>query len=138
MAFLETLGLSACLADDMGLGKTVQLLALLAHERERAVAEGSGPVPPTLLVVPMSVVGNWVHEARRFCPELKVLLHHGVDRPSGDDLVRAAEASDAVITTYALAHRDRDTLERVAWRRIVLDEAQYIKNPTTKQTQAVR
>jgi SNF2 family DNA or RNA helicase len=95
-------------------------------------------VPPTLLIVPMSVVGNWIHEARRFCPQLKFILHHGVDRLQSDAFVASAESSDAVITTYALAHRDRETLQRVHWQRVVLDEAQYIKNPGTKQAIAVR
>lgn len=140
LAFLERLGFGPCLADDMGLGKTIQLLALLAHEREQrlAVDPGSPPIPPSLLIVPMSVVGNWLHEARRFCPELRVLVHHGLERPQGEDFKAAALASDAVITTYTLAHRDRETLAQVHWHRIVLDEAQYIKNPTTKQSEAVR
>lgn len=141
MAFLDTLGLGACLADDMGLGKTIQLLALLADERERAdeaAAAGAGERPgPTLLVVPMSVVANWVHEARRFTPTLRVLVHHGPDRALGENLVQKAMASDVVVTTYALVHRDREHLERVGWWRIVLDEAQNIKNPSAKQTRAV-
>ncbi|MBX3407334.1 MAG: DEAD/DEAH box helicase [Phycisphaeraceae bacterium] len=142
LAFLDTLGLGACLADDMGLGKTIQLLALMAHEREaaRLAAEGGAPCAapgPTLLVVPMSVVANWVHEARRFTPSLRVLVHHGPDRPLGDRLLRAACESDVVITTYALAHRDREHLEKVGWQRVVLDEAQNIKNPAAKQTRAV-
>ena len=86
----------------------------------------------------MSVVGNWMHETRRFCPTLRVLVHHGVDRPTDDAFVERAADADLVITTYALAHRDRETIERVAWHRVVLDEAQYIKNPAAKQTQAVR
>ncbi len=142
LAFLDTLGLGACLADDMGLGKTIQLLALLADERERAneaaavnaQAERPGP---TLLVVPMSVVANWVHEARRFTPTLRVLVHHGPDRALGDRLFEKAMASDVVVTTYALVHRDREHLERIGWWRIVLDEAQNIKNPSAKQTRAV-
>jgi len=140
LEFLERLGLGACLADDMGLGKTIQLLALLAHEREVAAAAPGGPefVGPTLLIVPMSVVGNWIHETRRFCPHLKVLVQHGPERPQGDDLVARGAASDLVLTTYALAHRDAETLSRVAWSRLVLDEAQYIKNPTAKQSRAVR
>jgi SNF2 family DNA or RNA helicase len=88
--------------------------------------------------VPLSVVGNWVHEGRRFCPELKFMVHHGLSRTEGDAFVAAAEASDAVITTYALVHRDRDTLARVHWHRVVLDEAQTVKNPLTKQSLAVR
>jgi hypothetical protein len=152
MAFLERFGLGACLADDMGLGKTIQLLALLAHEREVAGANGT-PVqaaaaegdpravhgtPPTLLVVPMSVLGNWMHEAQRFTPDLRLLVHHGAERAQGDALVRKIGDVDVVVTTYALAHRDRETLDRIPWRRLVLDEAQFIKNPAAKQAQAVR
>ncbi|MCC6660975.1 MAG: DEAD/DEAH box helicase [Phycisphaerales bacterium] len=141
--FLERFGFGACLADDMGLGKTIQLLALLAFEREeaqrRAATEArEGSVPPTLLIVPMSVVGNWVHEARRFCPQLRIIAHHGAARLQGAGFLGQASAADAVITTYALAHRDRETLGQVHWQRVVLDEAQNIKNPAAKQTAAVR
>ncbi len=135
LAFLERFGLGACLADDMGLGKTIQLLALMLNERKVA---GKTPVQPTLLVAPMSVLGNWIHETKRFAPNLKVMIHHGLERLSGDELVDAAENCDMLLTTYALAHRDRETLERVVWGRIALDEAQYIKNPASKQSQAVR
>ncbi|MFO0827992.1 MAG: DEAD/DEAH box helicase [Phycisphaerales bacterium] len=134
MAFLDKFGLGACLADDMGLGKTIQLIALLQHEREHAVER----VGPSLLVAPMSVVGNWARELSRFAPELKVHVHHGLDRPSGEHFERIAVASDVCITTYALVTRDKDTLSRVHWRRVVLDEAQHIKNPPTKQTAAIR
>ncbi len=136
LAFLDRFGLGACLADDMGLGKTVQLLALLAHER--AMLNDASRASPTLLIVPMSVVPNWLHEAQRFTPSLKVLIHHGPLRLSGDRLAEAAIASDMVVTTYALAHRDRDDLGRVPWARVVLDEAQNIKNPAAKQTRAIR
>jgi SNF2 family DNA or RNA helicase len=147
LEFLERIGLGACLADDMGLGKTIQLLALLAHEREVAAKDAAltgglgasaSRVKPTLLVVPMSVVGNWIHETKRFCPSLKVLVHHGMGRLQGAELVAAATNSDLVLTTYALAYRDREQIDQVAWHRLVLDEAQYIKNPTAKQSQAVR
>lgn len=142
MAFLDTLGLGACLADDMGLGKTIQLLALLADERERVTEAAAAGIQmeapgPTLLVVPMSVVANWVHEARRFTPTLRVLVHHGPERALGERLVEKAMSSDVVVTTYALVHRDREHLERVGWWRVVLDEAQNIKNPAAKQTRAV-
>lgn len=140
LAFLERFGFGACLADDMGLGKTVQLLALLLHERAvgiEARAESAG-LGPTLLVVPMSVVGNWVREASRFAPDLRVMVHHGVERALGDKLVEEVAECDLFVTTYALANRDREHLERVHWRRIVLDEAQYVKNPQAKQSQAVR
>jgi hypothetical protein len=137
MAFLEQFGFGCCLADDMGLGKTVQLLALLTHERKVAREQG-GTVKPTLLVVPMSVVGNWLKEANRFAPELKVIVHHGLERKQGDELVEAATAHDCVITTFALANRDRETLDRVRWGRLVVDEAQFIKNPAAKQSVAIR
>jgi SNF2 family DNA or RNA helicase len=135
LAFLDRLGLGACLADDMGLGKTVQLLALLAHERQ---VNPGVQLAPTLLIVPMSVVANWIHEARRFTPQLKVLVHHGLERLQGQTLLDQAAVSDVVVTTYALAHRDQPTLSLIQWRRVVLDEAQNIKNPAAKQTLAVR
>jgi SNF2 family DNA or RNA helicase len=137
LAFLDKFGLGACLADDMGLGKTIQLIALLQHERERAAAEGT-KVGPTLLVAPMSVVGNWARELGRFAPELTTMVHHGLERSVGEEFERSALSSDVCITTYALVTRDRDSLARVHWRRVVLDEAQHIKNPPTKQTAAIR
>lgn len=138
LAFMEKIGFGACLADDMGLGKTVQLLALLAHEREKAKVEGTGPVAPTLLVVPMSVVGNWERELKRFTPSLRVLIHHGPERLVGPEFVAKAGEIDVIVTTYALANRDQELLGSVGWGRVVLDEAQFIKNPVTKQSQAVR
>jgi len=137
LAFLDRFGLGACLADDMGLGKTIQLLALLVHERERAVETG-GSVGPTLLVAPTSVVYNWRREANRFAPELTVLMHHGVERATGAKLLDVAHGADLVVTTYALAHRDIDDLSQVSWERVVLDEAQNIKNPSAKQTRSIR
>ncbi|MBI4288080.1 MAG: DEAD/DEAH box helicase [Chloroflexi bacterium] len=134
LAFLERFGLGACLADDMGLGKTIQLLALLLHERSNGVRDPG----PTLLIAPMSVVGNWQREVSRFAPSLKVLVHHGTQRLCGKALARAARKNDVVISTYSLAHRDRADLSGISWRRIVLDEAQNIKNPSTRQTQAIR
>ncbi len=139
LVFQERLGFGVCLADDMGLGKTIQLLALLAWERQQAAADPNWPkMNATLLIVPMSVVGNWIHETRRFCPELNVLQHHGPERKLGEDFLKAVEASDIVITTYGLANRDKELFAKASWGRLVLDEAQYIKNPTTKQALAVR
>lgn len=133
LGFLDKFGLGGCLADDMGLGKTVQLIALLQHERSKPNTVG-----PTLLVVPTSVVGNWQRELERFAPELTSHIHHGPDRPVGDAFCEVAESTDVTITTYALVTRDVATLGDVAWHRVVLDEAQYIKNPPTKQAQAIR
>ena len=144
LAFLDSFGLGACLADDMGLGKTIQLIALLLHERQELSAEGEGNKPhatevgPTLLVAPTSVMSNWMRELNRFAPTLSAHLHHGPDRPVGDRFVEVAESKDLVITTYPLVSRDQESLQRVKWHRVVLDEAQYIKNPPTKQTTAIR
>jgi hypothetical protein len=133
LAFLGQLGLGACLADDMGLGKTPTTLALLAAERARGPRAG-----PTLLVCPMSLVGNWQREAERFTPGLRLHVHHGAERLAGPELAEAVGQADLVITTYALAARDRVALAEIPWARIVLDEAQNVKNPAARQTQAIR
>ncbi|MFD6159642.1 DEAD/DEAH box helicase [Nocardia sp. NPDC060256] len=93
---------------------------------------------PTLLVCPMSVVGNWQRETERFAPDLRVWVHHGVGRRSGDELDAAVAEADLVITTYSLLARDLDELKRQSWDRIVLDEAQHIKNAATRQSRAAR
>ena len=134
LAFLRKWGLGACLADDMGLGKTIQAIALLLHERE---ATGNG-VGPALVICPTSVVGNWKREIQRFAPRLRVMVHHGSDRTSGEEFVAAAQQHDVVVSTYGLARRDVEDLRQVSWSDVILDEAQNIKNPQAKQTQAVR
>jgi SNF2 family DNA or RNA helicase len=139
LSFLSELGLGGILADDMGLGKSVQTLALLDHERAAQGVPGAPPrTGPTLLVCPMSLVGNWQREAERFTPDLAVHVHHGSDRLSGDDLHAALTGADLVITTYALAARDREELAALPWHRVVCDEAQNIKNAGTRQARAVR
>ena len=133
LGFLTRLGLGACLADDMGLGKTIQLIALWLHERE------SGSLPgPTLLVVPMSLVGNWQREIERFAPSLRVMVHHGHERLTGQEFVNEVTRYDVVISTYGLIPRDLEHLAAVDWHRIALDEAQNIKNPAAKQAVAIR
>ncbi len=139
LAFLASLGLGACLADDMGLGKTVQLLALLLAERERPRPSSRRKrLAPTLLICPVSVAGNWRRESERFAPGLRVHVHHGPDRLKDRQFAKAARASDLVITTYALATRDRNALAEVKWGRVALDEAQNIKTIDAKQTKAIR
>ena len=133
--YLEQFGLGGCLADDMGLGKTIQLIGLLLHERSLNPDAHFGP---TLVLSPMSVVGNWQREIERFAPSLTVRVHHGVDRTRDHEFIEVAEGNDVVVSTYALARRDLEHFQRVKWRRIVLDEAQNIKNPTTQQSRAVR
>ena len=135
LGFLRRWGLGACLADDMGLGKTIQTLALIQREWE------SRPVRqrrPTLLICPMSVVGNWHKEAARFTPELPVMVHHGLERARGADFKKRAAKHALVLSSYSLLHRDFDLFKQVPWTALVLDEAQNIKNPQTKQAQAAR
>ncbi|MSR18643.1 MAG: DEAD/DEAH box helicase [Phycisphaerales bacterium] len=136
LAFLSRHRLGACLADDMGLGKTIQLIALLLHERE--TAEAGVEIGTTLLVAPMSVLGNWECELKRFSPTLTVHRQHGLDRPTGEAFEKAARSHDVVLTTYALIVRDKESFGRMRWARVVLDEAQHIKNPPTKQTASIR
>jgi non-specific serine/threonine protein kinase len=133
LAFLESLGLGPILADSMGLGKTIQVLALLQRDHE-----ADEEVGPTLLVCPMSLVGNWQREASAFAPELRVHVHHGAERSRGKAFADAVAKAELVITTYALAARDAKDLAEIAWHRVVIDEAQAIKNAATRQAVAVR
>jgi SNF2 family DNA or RNA helicase len=132
LRFLTEWGLGACLADDMGLGKTVQALALIQHEYTRNGGK------PTLLVCPTSVVGNWRKEAARFTPELPVLVHHGVSRKRGDAFAGEAAKHAIVVSSYSLLQRDIELFKAVSWSGLILDEAQNIKNPETKQAKAAR
>ena len=128
LARLARWGAGACLADDMGLGKTVQTLALLLAR---------APDGPALVVAPTSVVANWADEARRFAPTLNVKLYAGAPEHRAR-LADAPAPFDLYITTYGLLQNDVDRLEQVRWRSAVLDEAQAIKNPTTKRARAAR
>ncbi|MFG2040174.1 SNF2-related protein [Dactylosporangium sp. NPDC048998] len=134
LAFLDSLGVGALLADDMGLGKTVQVLALEAHLR------GQGPRPPTLIVCPLSVLGNWRREIERFTPGLTVRVHHGSARPGRAGTPDPADlaGADLVLTTYQVATRDVDVLAAIAWDRVVLDEAQQVKNAAGVTARAMR
>nr|WP_246422022.1 DEAD/DEAH box helicase [Nocardiopsis mwathae] len=139
LRFLGSLGLGAVLADDMGLGKTVQLLALLTDERARERAGGGRTAPgPTLLVCPVSLVGNWQREAALFAPDLRVHVHHGPNRPHGNALARIVGVTDLIVTTYGVVLRDAEELAAMPWHRVVCDEAQAIKNSGTRQARAVR
>lgn len=129
LSFLDQVGLGGCLALDMGLGKTPTMLAHLL------AGVGNGP---SLVVAPPAVVGNWASEAARFCPDLKVLVHHGINRVAADRLATVAARYDLVITTYGTAVRDVDAIEAIAWDRLVLDEAQAIKNPANDTSQQLR
>jgi SNF2 family DNA or RNA helicase len=132
--FFRRWGLGACLADDMGLGKTIQAIALLLREKETL---GSLPAP-TLLICPTSVVTNWEREIQRFAPSLKAFVHRGAVRLRGEEFIRVAQSNDIVLTSYPLARLDAETMQAVNWLWVILDEAQNIKNPEAKQTQAIR
>ncbi|MCC3376705.1 DEAD/DEAH box helicase [Cohnella sp. REN36] len=135
LAFLRTFGLGACLADDMGLGKTVQLISYLLH-----IQESGSPAArvPSLVICPTSVLGNWQKELARFAPSLRVTLHYGPRRAGGEAFAAAIGEADVVLTTYATAALDQETLQAYTWTTVCLDEAQNIKNAQTKQSAAVR
>jgi non-specific serine/threonine protein kinase len=122
--------MGSILADDMGLGKSATVLALLLGRADEEA--------PTLLVCPMSLVGNWQREVTKFAPKLRVHVHHGAERARGKKFLSAVDGADLVITTYALAARDAAALAEVDWHRVVVDEAQAIKNAATRQAVAVR
>ena len=124
LQFLGSCGLSGVLADDMGLGKTLQALAHILAEKEAGRLKR-----PCLVVAPTSLIPTWRNEARRFAPDLRVLVLHGNDRRELFDGIRK---HDIVLTSYALLLRDRELLLPHRYKMAILDEAQAIKNPTTK------
>jgi SNF2 family DNA or RNA helicase len=131
--YLEQLGMGPCLADDMGLGKTIQVIALLLVERTRQIEIG-----PTLLIAPTSVLGNWHRELGRFAPSLSTVIHYGPLRPKNpEEFNRAIIEQDVVITSFALIRRDGRLFQHQSWHRVVVDEAQNIKNPRAAQTKAI-
>ncbi len=128
LGFLARLGLGACLADDMGLGKTLQVIAALLLRKNQRPA----PKSPSLLVVPTSLLGNWRAEIDRFAPSLRFTIVHPSEPASAP-----APTDDLVITTYGMLTRNAD-LRQQPWDVVILDEAQAIKNPATRQTRAVK
>jgi SNF2 family DNA or RNA helicase len=136
---MKSLGFGACLADDMGLGKTVQVIALLNYIRCQTSEK-------TLLIVPASLIGNWTDEITKFAPALKYyVLHpsenktaiHGDTNSVGKGLEETLQGYDLCITTYGILQKS-DWLREIRWDTLILDEAQAIKNPGTKQTRAVK
>ena len=135
LRLLSSLGLGACLADDMGLGKTLQVLTLIAARGARRPGD-----PPALVVAPASLLANWAAEIARFTPSLRTLVAHTSAIPRAElqaiDLARV-NAADIVITSYGSLVRLPWIGER-RWRVVVIDEAQAIKNPSARQTRAVK
>ncbi len=136
LAFASSLRLGVCLADDMGLGKTIQVLSLLLLHKRRA----GGGRPPHLLVVPASLLANWQAEIERFAPSLGTLVAHPSAMPTRE-LAELGDADlggiDLVMTTYGTVGRV-EALRTREWTLAILDEAQAIKNPGARQTQAVK
>jgi superfamily II DNA or RNA helicase len=123
---LTELGMGGVLADQMGLGKTLMAIALLTSRDQDL---------PHLVVCPTSVVGNWEREIARFAPDVEVIRHHGADRPASR---RAFRPGTVTVTSYALLRRDIGMLEDIDWDVVVFDEAQQIKNPSSKGARAAR
>jgi hypothetical protein len=129
LGFCDSAGLGGCLALDMGLGKTPTVLAHVL------ATTGAGP---TLVIAPPAVVGNWASEAAKFAPGLRVAVHHGATRATADEIADEVAEADVVITTYGTALRDLEGLCEIRWHRVVLDEAQAIKNPASNVARALR
>ncbi len=161
--FLRQFGMGGILADDMGLGKTVQVLAMLQARKlgleghvdpeglKGKAAEGQSvkptaansslnpstpqPLPPSLIVVPRSVIFNWLDEAKKFCPDLKVLAYSGPDR---GEMIKQFDSADLIVTSFGLMRRDIDELKKINFDYVVLDEAQAIKNPASQSAKSAR
>ena len=129
LQFLREFGFGGILADDMGLGKTVQALATILVEKQSGRATA-----PSLVVAPTSLMGNWRREAEKFAPDLKVVVLHGTDRA---EHFNTLQQNDLLLTTYALLTRDHEVHSKFEYHYLILDEAQAIKNPATKQAKAV-
>lgn len=128
--YMNSLGFGACLADDMGLGKTIQVLAYLEelYERQKDAK--------ILLVVPASLLGNWSKEIEKFAPKMEYHILHGKSAPLLSQELQK-HVSFLTITTYGMASRV-EPLKQISWTCVILDEAQAIKNPATKQTKAIK
>lgn len=148
--FLRWFGVGGILADDMGLGKTIQVLSMIqarhhgvaghADQAAECATDGqtpadSSPSRPSLIVVPRSVVFNWVDEAEKFTPELRVMAYTGADRQAQRD---AFDDHDVIVTSFGLMRRDIEELRQYRFDYVVLDEAQAIKNPTSQSAKAAR
>ncbi|WP_020557999.1 DEAD/DEAH box helicase [Thiofilum flexile] len=136
LATQEALGLNPCLADDMGLGKTIQVIALLLHEQAQRKPEQK--LAPTLLIAPTSVLSNWQKELQKFAPSLSSLIHHGSKRSTvAADFKANVAAHQVIITSFTIARKDSELLKKQPWQRVIIDEAQNIKNPKSAQAKAI-
>ncbi|KJQ54763.1 DEAD/DEAH box helicase [Microbacterium sp. SA39] len=131
LVFLWRHRLGGILADDMGLGKTLQLLAFVQHTRD------TGEKRPFLVLAPTSVLSTWKTEARRFTPELRVAIVDTTSGTRGGVLADAAASVDIVVSSYTVARLDEQEFGRIEWAGLILDEAQFVKNPKTKLHRAI-
>ena len=127
LSYLKSIGINPCLADDMGLGKTMQIIALLLSRPSDT---------PALLVAPTSVIGNWDREIKKFAPSINIFIYHGSQRKDMS-FHKAIDEKQIVITSFGLLRRDKAVFQGYKWSRIIVDEAQNIKNPTSSQTKAL-
>ncbi len=130
--FLKEYRFGGCLADDMGLGKTIQTLALLQKHKEDA--EAAGGKSTSLIIMPTSLIYNWLNEATKFAPQLRLMVHTGTQRYKSPEVFYNY---DVVITTYGISRIDIDLLTTHYFDYVILDESQNIKNPSSKSFQAV-
>lgn len=137
LSFLYEQHLGGLLADDMGLGKTVQALAMIQRAVDSA-ATAEEQKRPFLIVAPTSVVGNWATEAQRFTPDLNVVVLSETARRSGRALADMTEGADIVLTSYALFRMEAEDYQQRHWAGLILDEAQMIKNPSSRGYRAAR
>ncbi len=134
LSFLNRFNQGACLADDMGLGKTIQLLAFIQHLKNQNELSG-----PLLLIAPTSILTNWKREASKFTPTLSLLEHYGPKRCSEkNNFQESLKNIDILLTSYGLVYRDIGLFRVINWQGIIIDEAQTIKNPKSKQSIAIR
>ena len=131
LRFVQEYHFGGCLADDMGLGKTIQTLAMLQQRCESGEAQGAA----SLLVLPTSLVFNWLNEAQKFTPDLRILAYTGTYRDKNPD--RFSDY-DVVLTSYGIVRLDTDLLASYKFDYVILDESQAIKNPSSTTSQAVR
>ncbi|MBJ6107391.1 DEAD/DEAH box helicase family protein [Hymenobacter sp. BT523] len=131
LRFVQDFHFGGCLADDMGLGKTIQTLAMLQHRHESGENQGAA----SLLVLPTSLVFNWLTEAEKFTPDLRILAYTGTYRDKNPD--RFADY-DVVLTSYGIVRLDTELLASYKFDYVILDESQAIKNPSSTTSQAVR
>jgi len=128
LSYLEKLGMNPCLADDMGLGKTMQVIALLLTAPQKQAA---------LLIAPTSVIGNWYKELEKFAPSIKATIHHGSKRTKEGEFSQMMADNDLLITSYGLIRKDKALFKSTSWSRLIIDEAQNIKNPAAAQTKII-